>query len=86
MVSAFDRVRNPQKIQEGRCSKFITEGFRTCWPIRALIGVFPPNKSAELSARSCVTSQVHEGFLRFFLPEKGIVSIFFSFVGRQLIS
>ena len=25
MVSAFDRVRNPQKIQEGRCSKFITE-------------------------------------------------------------
>ena len=33
MVSAFDRVRNPQKIQEGRCSKFITEGFIICrWP------------------------------------------------------
>ena len=32
-MSAFDRVRNPQKIQEGRCSKFITEGFIICrWP------------------------------------------------------
>jgi len=30
MVSAFDRVRNPQKIQEGRCSKFIAEGFIIC--------------------------------------------------------
>ena len=28
MVSAFDRVRNPQKIQEGRCSKFISRAQR----------------------------------------------------------
>ena len=33
-------------------------------PIQAPIAVFPPNKSAGLSARSCVTSQVHELFLR----------------------
>ena len=26
-------------------------------------GAFPPNKSAGLSARSCVTSQVHEAIL-----------------------
>ena len=26
-------------------------------------GAFPPNKSARLSARSCVTSQVHEAIL-----------------------
>jgi len=46
-------------------------------PIRAPIGVFPPNKSAGLSARSCViTSQVHEAFLRaIFMPQQGIVSM-----------
>ena len=33
-------------------------------PIRAPTGVFPPNKSAGLSARSCVTSQVHEASLK----------------------
>ena len=33
-------------------------------PIHAPAGVFPPNKSAGLSARSCVTSQVHEAFLQ----------------------
>ena len=31
---------------------------RSRWPIRAPTGAFPPNKSAGLSARSCVTSQV----------------------------
>ena len=45
-------------------------------PIQAPIGVFPPNKSAGLSARSCVTSQVHEAFLRaIFMPQQGIVSM-----------
>jgi hypothetical protein len=45
------------------------------------------NKSAGLSARSCVTSQVHEVFLwTVFLPQQGIVSMFFSGVGRQPIS
>ena len=32
-------------------------------PIQAPTGVFPPNESAGLSARSCVTSQVHEAIL-----------------------
>ena len=45
-------------------------------------GAFPPNKSAGLSARSCVTSQVHEVFL----PQQGIASMFFSGAGRQPIS
>jgi len=40
-------------------------------PIQAPTGVFPPNKSAGLSARSCVTSQVHEAFLRaIFCPSR----------------
>ena len=44
MVSAFDRVRNPQKIQEGRCSKFITEGFIICrWPTGPRNPFPPPN-------------------------------------------
>ena len=48
-----------------RASKFAPEGqFRPA-------GVFPPNKSAGLSARSCVTSQVHEAFLRaIFCPNR----------------
>ena len=33
-------------------------------PIQApTIGAFPPNKSAGLSAHSCVTSQIHEAIL-----------------------
>ena len=56
-------------------------------PIQAPTGVFPPNESAGLSARSCVTSQVHEAFLRaVFLPQQGIVSMFFSGPGRKPIS
>ena len=40
-------------------------------PIQAPTGVFPPNKPAGLSARSCVTSQVHEAFLRaIFCPSR----------------
>ena len=40
-------------------------------PIEAPTGAFPPNKSAGLSARSRVTSQVHETFLRaFFCPSR----------------
>jgi len=40
-------------------------------PIQAPTGVFPPNESAGLSARSCVTSQVHEAFLRaIFCPSR----------------
>jgi len=40
-------------------------------PIQAPSSVFPPNKSAGLSARSCVTSQVHEEFLRaIFCPSR----------------
>ena len=31
--------------------------------IRTPTGAFPPNKSAGLKARSCVTSQVHEAYL-----------------------
>ena len=33
-------------------------------PMKAPTGAFPPNKSAGLSARSCVMSQVHEAILR----------------------
>jgi len=56
-------------------------------PIQAPTGVFPPNESAGLSARSCVTSQVHEGISPgFFLPQQGIVSMLFSGAGRQPIS
>ena len=55
--------------------------------MKAPTGAFPPNKSAGLSARSCVTSQVHEAILwAIFLPQQGIVSMFFSGVGRQPIS
>ena len=51
-------------------------------PMKAPTGAFPPNKSAGLSARSCVTSQVHEAILwAIFLPQQGIVSMFFSGVG-----
>jgi len=40
-------------------------------PIQAPTSVFPPNESAGLSARSCVTSQVHEAFLRaIFCPSR----------------
>jgi len=40
-------------------------------PIRVPTGIFPPNKSAGLSARSCVTSQVHEAFIRaIFCPSR----------------
>jgi len=49
-------------------------------------GAFPPNESAGLSARSCVTSQVHEAILWAILPQQGIVSMFFSGAGRQPIS
>jgi len=56
-------------------------------PIQAPTVVFPPNKSAGLSARLCVTSQVCEEFLwAIFLPRQCIVSMFFSGVGRQPIS
>jgi len=52
-------------------------------PMKAPTG----NKSAGLSARSCGTSQVHEAILwTIFLPQQGIVSMFFSGVGRQPIS
>ena len=34
-------------------------------PIKAPTGAFPPNKSARLNARSCVTSQVHESTKQF---------------------
>jgi len=55
--------------------------------MKAPTGAFPPNKSAGLSARSCVTFQVHEAILwAIFLPQQGIVSTFFSGVGRQPIS
>ena len=61
------------------------------WPIQAPTGVFPPNESAGLSARSCVTSQVHEAFLRaIFAPAGHRLNVFsepfFSGVGRQPIS
>ena len=37
-------MRNPQKIQEGRCSKFITEGFIICrWPTGPRNPPPPPN-------------------------------------------
>ena len=36
---------------------------RSRGPIKAPTGAFPPNKSAGLSAISCVTSQVHEAIL-----------------------
>ena len=40
-------------------------------PIQAPTGIFPPNESVGLSARSCVTSQVHEAFLRaIFCPSR----------------
>ena len=40
-------------------------------PIKAPTGAFPPNKSAGLSARSCVTFQVHEAILwAIFLPQQ----------------
>ena len=46
-------------------------------PIQAPSGVFPPNKSAGLSARSCVTSQVHEAFLRaIFAPAGHRINVF----------
>ena len=44
-------------------------------PIQAPTGVFPPNESAGLSARSCVTSQVHEAFPRAILADQFRVSI-----------
>ena len=60
-------------------SKFAPEG--------QITGAFPPTKSAGLSSRSCVTSQVHQAILwAIFLPQHGIVSMFFSGVGRQPIS
>ena len=40
-------------------------------PIQAPTDIFPPNESAGLSARSCVTSQVHEAILRaIFCPSR----------------
>ena len=54
--------------------------------MKAPTGAFPPNKSAGLSARSCVTFQVHEAILWAILPQQGIVSMFFSGAGRQPIS
>ena len=52
-------------------SKFAPEG-----RIDVPTGAFPPNKSAGLSARSCVTSPGPRGnSLDSFLPQQGIVSI-----------
>ena len=47
--------------------------------MKARPGTFPPNKSAGLSARSCVTSQVHEAILWaiFFCPSRAS-SLYFS--------
>ena len=58
------------------------------WLIKALTGAFLPNKLAGMSARSCITSQVHEAFLRAIppTPQQGIDSKFFSGAGRQQIS
>ena len=65
MVTAFDRVRNPQKIQEGRCSKFITEGFIICrWPTGPR-NPFPKssvgNRPAENVLPNLLTSPVVPG-------------------------
>ena len=46
-------------------------------PIKAPTGVFPPNKSAGLSARSCITSHAHEAFLRaIFAPARHRLNVF----------
>ena len=46
-------------------------------PIQAPTGVFPPNKPAGLSSRSCVTSQVHEAFPRaIFAPAGHRLNVF----------
>ena len=55
-------------------------------PMKAPTGAFPPNKSAGLSARSYVTFRSTRQFSGLFLPQQGIVSMFFSGVGRQPIS
>ena len=52
-------------------------------PFQAPTGVFPPNKPAGLSSRSCVTSQVHEALLRAIFAPAGHR---LSGVGRQPIS
>ena len=45
-MSASGRVRNPQKIREGRCSKFITEGFVICGG-QQVLGIRPPPPNAH---------------------------------------
>jgi len=46
-------------------------------PIQAPTGVFPPNESAGLSARSCVTSHVHEALLQaIFAPAGHRLNVF----------
>ena len=46
-------------------------------PMKAPTGAFPPNKSAGLSARSCVTFQVHEAILwAIFAPAGHRFSVF----------
>jgi len=45
--------------------------------MKAPTGAFPPNKSAGLSACSCVTSQVHEAILwAIFAPEGHRLNVF----------
>ena len=63
-------------------------------PIKAPTGAFPPNKSAGLSARSCVTSQVREAIpWAIFCPSRASSQCFcqapalvinFQLRGRQL--
>jgi hypothetical protein len=58
-------------------------------PIKTATRTFPPNKPVEPSPRSCVTSQVHETFLRaIFCPNRASTQCFSQApgAGRQPIS
>ena len=84
VILAVD-VKKIQTTKKTRGSDMVAIGMmqiRFRRPIQAPTGVFPGRWSAGLSARSCVTSQIHETFLRaIFCPSRASSQCFFSGAG-----
>ena len=89
ILSEYQRKTSTQKSQRHKKNTLVLlvrQQICSRRPYQAPSGVFPPNKSAGLSARSCVTSQVHEAFLRAIFCHSRVSSQFLSGVRRQPIS
>ena len=80
MVSAFDRVRNPQKIQEGRCS--IRRDTRTSTQSRRIVR--RKDASWSLNWPSGANLLARKQHMYFFGASVTTVFLFFFVIGRVL--